>query len=347
MINVGIIGLGRISSKHIGDCSASKDARVAAVCDIDTGKLNSKGEELGIDLAHRFERYQDLIACPDVDAVEICTPNYLHCEMAAAAARAGKPFLVEKPLDVSLEATETLRDALSENNVPNMVCFSHRLKSAVRFAKEIIDQGMLGEIFTVNVAYLQSGVLIPGRRLEWRFDKPKTGSGALADLGSHLLDMAMLLNGGITSVSAQTGTAVKKRKRLDSEEYADVLVDDYCNFVARFENGASGLFNITKCAVGHGNTIKFEIFGRDGVISFNLNEPDTLDVCVGKIDVEGNGLHTVKVPERFRVNQGQMFYDLILGRSPSMVPTVEDGLRVQKVLDAVLASAEQHTVIDL
>ena len=347
MLGIGIIGLGRISGKHIGDNKASKDARTAAICDIDIEKLNTKGDELGIDQAHRFERYEDLIACPDVDAVEICTPNYLHCRMALAAARAGKPFCVEKPLDINLEATRALQEALREKSVPNMVCFTHRLKSAVRYAKEIIDEGLLGEIITVNVAYLQSGVFIPGRRFEWRFDKPQTGSGALADLGSHLLDMAMFLVGDITSVSGQTGTVVKKRKRLDSEEYADVLVDDYCNFIARFQNGASALFNITKCAIGHSNTIKFEVFGRDGIISFNLNEPDTLDVCLGKIDAEGNGLHTVKVPERYRVNQGQMFYDLILGREPNQLPTVEDGLRVQRVLDAVLASAEQHRVIDL
>lgn len=348
MVRIGIVGVGGIGyGRHIPDIIASEDGKVVAICDIDEERLKYVGDKLHLDAAHRFVHYTDLIACPDVDAVEICTPNYLHCEIALAAVKAGKPVNVEKPLDVNVEATLALQQALQESKVPNMISFSYRFKSAVRYAKEILDQGMIGEIININAAYMQSGAFIPGRRLEWRFEKEKAGSGALGDLGSHLIDMAMLLFGDIKTVSATMGTVVKQRKRLDGEEYADVLVDDYCNFIAEFANGASGLFNITKCAIGHSNTIKFEVFGRDGVISFNLNQPDTLDVCIGKIDAEGFGIHTVKVPDRYKACQGQTFIDLVKGKETPLLPTIDDGIKCQRVLDAIQRSAEQQRIITL
>lgn len=348
MVGIGVVGVGGIGAGcHIPGIQATANGRVVAICDIDPEKLKRVGDQLGLDEAHRFADYRDLIACTDVDAVEVCTPNYLHCRIALAAVQAGKAINVEKPLDVDFEATQALAKELEARKVPNMVCFSYRFKSAVRYAKEILDQGLIGDIFTVNVAYQQSGALIPGRRLEWRFEKEKTGTGALGDLGAHLVDMAMLLCGDIKTVSAQMGTAVKRRRRLDSEEYADVNVDDYCNFVAQFANGASGLFSITKCAIGHSNTIKFEIFGRDGVLSFNLNEPNTLDVCIGKIDVESNGLHTIQVPVRYRVDQEQTFVNLVEGKETPLLPTIADGIRCQKVLDAVQRSAETQTVVSV
>lgn len=347
MVRVGVVGVGGNGSGHVRRTSAIKNAEVVAICDIDPIKLKNIGDQFGIAEDHRFLDYKDLIACPDVEAVEISTPNYMHCEIALAAVKAGKPINVEKPLDINVERTKELAEELEKTGIRNMVCFSYRFKSAVRYAKDILDEGLLGDIYTVNIAYQQSGALIPGRRLEWRFEKEKAGSGTLGDLGSHLIDMAMLLCGNIKSVSAQMGTAVKSRRRLDSEEYADVNVDDFCNFVAQFESGASAVFSVTKCAIGHSNTIKFEVFGSKGVISFNLNEPDTLDVCVGKIDVESNGLHTIQVPARYRVDQQETFINMCEGIETPLLPTVADGVKVQKVLDAVILSAETQRVVNI
>lgn len=348
MVGVGVVGLGRIAVyKHIPDILSSVGGRVTAICDIDKAALNRAGDKLNIDASHRFERYEDMVLCKDVDAVDICTPNYMHCPIALFAVRAGKPVNVEKPLGVSLEDTLALQAAMRETDTPGMMCFSYRFMKAVRYAKEILDQGLISEILNINVAYLQSGALIPGRRLEWRFDRAKAGSGALGDLGAHLIDMAILLLGDIKGVSARMGTVVKRRKQLTCEEYADVTVDDYCNFIAEFSSGASGVFNISKCAIGHSNTIRFEIFGRDGVISFNLNQPDTLDICIGKIDVECSGLHTVTVPERYSACQGHAFIDMVMGKQTPLLPTISDGVNCQRVLDAVMLSAESEAVVRL
>lgn len=142
---------------------------------------------------------------------------------------------------------------------------------------------MIGDIVNIDVQYLQSGAFIEGRRLEWRFVKEYAGSGALGDLGVHLLDLATFLAGDLKRVSAHTKTVVNKRKKLDSEEYAPVEVDDYTSFIGEMESGAMANFLITKCAIGNSNTIKFDVYAKKGVISFNLNNPTELSVCIGEI----------------------------------------------------------------
>ena len=342
MKRIGIIGLGGIATKHIKELLAVKNCAITAICDIDGNTLKRRQAELSIPKEHCFTDYRDLIACDAVDAVEICTPNYLHVEMALAAIRAGKPVNIEKPLSTDLPTAEPLRTALQERNAETMMCFSYRFMPAVRYAKWIIDQGLLGEIVSVDVAYLKSSGLWEGRRLEWRFEKAKAGTGVLGDLGVHLIDMAELLVGKITEVSAMTKIVVKERKRLDSEELAPVETDDYCSFLAKTETGALESFIITRCAIGNQNTIKFDIYGTQGVVSFNLNDPNVLNVCVGEVDRMSESLHTVKVPAKFSITQEQAFVDMLEGKNCAYFPTVADGLRSQQILDRLLLSAKEH-----
>ena len=213
--------------------------------------------------------------------------------------------------------------------------------------------------YTTEVATIENGWLtIHGlysattRRHIGSFVKEYAGTGVLGDLGVHLIDMMRLLVGDVKSVSAMAGIVVKKRPRLDSDELGDVETDDYCNFIAEVEDRASGesvpaTFSITRCAIGHTNTIKFDIFATDGTISFDLNNPQILKVCIGEIDKNGNGLHTVNVPEKFKINQEQMFVDMVNGKDCELLPTVEDGIECQKILDALLESSETGKRITL
>ena len=213
------------------------------------------GDRLNIPHNRRFTDYRQLIACEDVDAVEICTPNHLHVPMALEAVRAAKAVEAEKPLSTAYEhGAEKLFTAVKESDVPNMVCFSYRFKPAVRYAKHLMESGKLGKIINVTVEYLQSGVFIPGRRLEWRFVKEFAGSGTLGDLGIHLIDMARFLVGEFESVYAMSNTIVKERRKLDSEEMAPVLVDDITGFLARIHGGVIANFLVIKCAIGESNT---------------------------------------------------------------------------------------------
>lgn len=348
MVRIGIVGVGRIAENaHFPGICGADGGVVTAICDIDVKRLNEMGDRYNIAQNRRFENYLDLISCSDVDAVEVCTPNHLHVPIAIAAAKSGKPINVEKPLSVNLADANKLGNALKENSVPNMMCFSYRFKPAVRYAKEIMNRGLLGDILSVNVAYLKSSAFWEGRRLDWRFIKEYAGTGVIGDLGVHLIDMAQFLIGDMTRVCAKAGIVVKQRKKLDSEELGNVETDDYCNFMANFECGAKGLFNITRCAIGHDNTIKYDIFGTKGVISFNLNNPDELGVCLGEIDAESYGLHTVKVPDKYKITQEQMFIDMVNGKDCQYLPTVADGLSCQKILDSLLESSEKDCWISL
>lgn len=340
---IGIIGLGGIAAgRHIPELQKASGCRITAICDIDENKLKTWGEKLDIPKELRFTDYNGLLDSGAVEAVEICTPNHLHVPMAAAAVRKGLAVNIEKPLSVSFASTEPLRAALEKNPVPNMMCFSYRFMPAVRYAKWIIDRGLIGDIISIDVAYLKSSAFMEGRRLEWRFIKEFAGTGVSGDLGVHLIDMAELLAGKISEVSAVTDIVVKKRRRTDSEEWASVETDDYCSFIADMESGAKGTFVITRCAIGQQNTIKYDIYGTKGVISFDLNHPDVLGVCVGEVDLASEALHTVKVPKKYFITQEQAFVNMLNGSTGDLFPTIADGLRGQRILDAIEESDSGH-----
>jgi len=347
-VRIGIIGVGGIAkSVHIPEIQKSKGGKITAICDIDEQALYDVGEQLGIDENYRFKDYRDLIACDVVDAVEICTPNYLHVPMALDAIHAGKPVNVEKPLSINYLEAKKLEDALAVKSIPNMMCFSYRFKPAVRYAKWILEKGLIGKVLSVNVEYLKSSAFWEGRKLDWRFIKKYAGTGVLGDLGVHLIDMTRFLIGDVESVCATTGIVVKERQRIDSNEMGKVETDDYCNFLANIRGGVAGTFVITRCAIGHNNTIKYDIFGTEGVISFDLNNPEILGVCIGEVDVKSFGMHNVKVPAEFYVTQEQTFIDLVNGKECKYLPTVKDGIECQKILDALLQSSEENRWVAL
>ncbi len=347
-VRLGIIGMGGIANgAHLGGLSSVKNAVVTAVCDIDDGRLNAAGDKLGIPAERRFRDYHDLIACDEVDAVEICTPNHLHAEMAIAAFKAGKPVNLEKPMGLDMSEALAIKAAEENSDVFGMMCFSYRFKAPVRYAKYLIDKGEIGNIISVNVEYLKNSALWEGRRLEWRFVKELAGTGVLGDLGVHLIDMTRLLVGEFTSVSCDVQTVVKRRQLLDSDEWGDVTTDDICNFVAKVNEEIPVTFSISRCCHGHANTIKFDIFGDKGIISFDLNNDSILKVCIGEADINGNGLHTVNVPAKYRVSQEQCFVDACLGKKANHFPGIDDGVASQKVLDALLSSAVEGKRVNI
>lgn len=348
MVRIGIVGVGGIANgAHIPQILQANGGKLVAICDIDESRLEQTGDRYDIPREYRFKNYIDLINCDIVDAVEVCTPNHMHVPIALEVIKAGKPVNVEKPLSVSYDAANVLEDYADDSSVKSMMCFSYRFRPAVRYAKEIIEKGRLGDIVSVNVEYLKSSAFWQGRRLEWRFIKEYAGTGVLGDLGVHMIDMARYLVGEFDSVCAKTSITVKERMKLDSDELGQVETDDTCNFLVDFKNGASGIFAITRCALGNDNTIKYAIYGTRGVITFNLNNPDELSVCLDEVDIESNGLHTIKAPARFNLSQEQAFIDLVAGKRCADLPDIKEGLRCQKILDALLYSSEHNTWVKL
>lgn len=345
MLKIGIIGLGGISKKHIKEILANKDARICAICDIDEARLKAVGAQLEVPEEYRFTDYRELIHCPQVEAVEICTPNYLHIPMAMEVVKAGKALELEKPLSVDYKGVDELVSAIEEKGIVNMTCFSYRFMPAVRYAKHLIETGKLGKIINVDVAYLKSSGFWAGRRLDWRFVKEYAGCGVIGDLGVHLIDMTRFLVGDFQSVYASTEIVVKKRQKLDSDEYADVETEDVATFLAKLEGNVKANFLISRCAIGNSNTIKYEIYGTEGVLRFNLNDPNELTLCIGEVDRETDSLHTVKVPKAYYCGQEDTFIRAALGQQAENFPSVREGAMCQKVVDALLESARTDTVV--
>ena len=212
---------------------------------------------------------------------------------------------------------------------------------AVRYAKRLVEEGAIGEIVGLNVAYLKSSAFWEGRRLEWRFVKEYAGSGVVGDLGIHLIDLAQLLAGNMTRLCATREIVIPKRPLLDREEMGNVETEDSCSFLAYFENGAHGSFHITRCAIGHANTIRYDVYGTRGSISFDLNDPKILNVCTGEGDPKDYQGKTVAVPKEFFLTQEQAFVNAVRGDRDTLFPRLEEGVQGQKIVDAILQSSEE------
>lgn len=346
-IRIGSVGIGGISRHvHLPGIERSPDLELVAVCDIDPEALRYARERYGIDEAHCFTDYRDLIACPDVDAVDISTPNHLHCAIALCAARAGKPYAVEKPLGLNEAETAELAAATAESGVKSMVCFSYRFKASARYARDLIARGLLGELYHVDAQYYQAwGLPHCNTKLVWRFEKQYTGSGALGDLGSHALDLVRFVTGQeYTRVLAHAGTFIGARERLDGSGMGRVDVDDFANYMAELSGGAAATFRITRFGYGRGNYQTIEVYGSRGALVYKLDHaaPDTdeIEICIGEASAEAHVFTKLPIPDKYKVDQMQSFADLLLGKGDGLAAEVQDGDKNQRMMDAVLRAAE-------
>jgi predicted dehydrogenase len=346
-IRMGVIGTGGISESHIRGITSSQDAVLVAISDVDPSMLKIKGDKYLIPESHRFLDYKELLHCPDVDAVSICTPNNMHYPIAKEAILNKKPFALEKPVTLVHEEAIELQKLASEYNIPNMVCFSYRFKGAARYAKWLIEQGYLGDIYHVYAQYLFFTSIVGDKPLLWRFRKELAGSGALGDLGSHMVDLTRFLVGDFKAVCGHSGTNIKSRKQLQSDEYGDVTVDDYCHFMAKLDSGIAANYSITRCAFGRFNYQRFEIYGSKGGLVYHLDDADTLEVCLGDVYGQARSYQALPIPPQFQTNQMQSFFDIINGKGDGLAATIEDGVINQLLLDKILASAADLKWIQL
>ncbi len=346
-IRIGVVGVGGIArGAHIAPAQEIEGVRITAICDIDEAKLLEMGEKLNIPADHRFLDYHDLIALEDVDAVEVCTSNDVHVPIALAAVKAGKHVNIEKPLGLSADQARELAAYPRAEAQVAMMCFSYRFMPAVRYAKHLIEEGLLGDITGVQVAYLKESAMWEGRGMEWRFEKHRAGTGVLGDLGVHLIDMTQLLAGKITSVCGKTRIVVEERPYPDGT-MGKVETDDVCSFLATLDCGAEAVFTVTRAAWGHKNTIRFEIYGTKGALSFDLNDPTKLKAA-GTYFPEGEQeLHEIIVPAGYTVRQEQTFIDAIRGKQGMWFPSLEDGYQSQKILDALLQSSVENRWVEV
>ena len=220
--------------------------------------------------------WRALVARPDIELIDIASPNDTHLEIAIAAAEAGKMVMCEKPLGRNAEEAEKMTAAVEAAKTPNMVWYNYRRVPAVTLAKQLIDEGRLGRIFHYRAKFLQdwtiSADLPQGGTGLWRLDASVAGSGVTGDLLAHCIDTAMWLNGPIHTVTAMTETFIKERSHTITGKVEPVTIDDASAFLARFDNHSLATFEATRYARGHKALYTLEINGENASIMWDLHD---------------------------------------------------------------------------
>jgi predicted dehydrogenase len=319
--------------------------------------------------------WRALIARDDVDVVDVCTPGDTHAEIAIAALAAGKHVLCEKPLANSVTEAEAMAEAArtaQARGVRSMVGFTYRRVPAIKLARSLVAEGRLGAIRHVRAQYLQDWLIDPRAPLSWRLDKERAGSGALGDIGAHIVDLTQYITGErITGVSAIMETFVKERPVAASfdglagtagEGVGPVTVDDAAIFLGRFSSGALATFEATRFATGRKNAIRIEINGTDGSLAFDFEDMNLLHLLETSDGAKTAGFRRILVTEPehpyvaawwpaghllgyehgFTHQAVDLVNAIAEGQDPE--PSFDDGLNVQRVLAAVEDSAAKDSV---
>lgn len=375
-INVGQVGYKFMGKAHSNayrkagmffDLSA--DVRMKAICGREESWLKENGTKYG------WEEYETswekLVRRPDIDMIDITAPSNVHTEIAIAAAENGKHVFCEKPLALNSNDARRMIKAVEASGVKHQIGFNYRYAPAILLAKKLIDEGKIGKVFHFRGCYLQDWIIDPSFPLVWRLDKSVAGSGALGDLGAHVIDAARFLVGDIKKVMGHMNTFVKERPKVErmtgltatageNAEMGEVTVDDSAIFLAEFKNGAVGTFESTRFAAGHKNALTFEINGSEGSLRFDLERFNELEYF-SRNDCDGEqGFRTIGVTESMHPYIGHWWpaghiigyehtfvhqlYEFLeaIANDGATTPDFYDGLKCCQVLDAVEKSSENR-----
>ena len=347
-------------------------ARMSVVCGRDEQKVAAAAAKLG--WAEHATDWRAVVARDDIDLIDICTPGDTHREIALAALAAGKHVLCEKPLANTVAEAEAMADAAARaaaRGVRSMVGFTYRRVPAIGLARELVAQSRLGDIRHVRAQYLQDWIADPTAPMSWRLQKDRAGSGALGDIGAHIVDLTQHITGQrLTGVSALLETFVKERPLPASEGSlagvagegtGTVTVDDAALFLGRFSGGALASFEATRFALGRKNGIRIEINGSAGSLAFDFEDMNVLQFFDGGEPAETAGFRRIIVTEPehpyveawwpaghglgYEHGFTHQVVDLVTaiadGTDPA--PSFADGLQVQRVLAAVERSASDNS----
>ncbi|MGW2095666.1 Gfo/Idh/MocA family protein [Promicromonospora sukumoe] len=343
--------------------------RMRAVAGRDESAVRAAADRLGWEDA--VTGWQELLTRDDVGLVDVCTPGDTHAEIAVAALEAGKHVLCEKPLANTVaeaEAMSAAAEAAAQHGVRAMVGFTYRRVPAVALARQLVQEGRIGEVRHVRAQYLQDWLADPKAPMSWRLDKQKAGSGALGDIGAHVVDLAQHVTGeSLTGVSGLLETFVHERPEAvsssglsgvaDAGRTGKVTVDDAAVFLGRLSGGGLATFEATRFAWGRKNAIRLEVNGSKGSLAFDFEDMNLLHYYDATEESAVAGFRRIVVTEpehpyvaawwppghglgyehAFTHQVVDLMGDLAAGRQPT--PSFADGLRVQRVLDGVERSA--------
>jgi predicted dehydrogenase len=383
-LNVGMIGGGFMGKAHALAYAgmpmffwpAPAVPHRHTIVDVTDELAKDAAARLGFD--HYSSNWREVVENPEIDIIDIVTPNDSHAEIAIAAAKAGKHVICEKPLARDAKEAKTMLDAITAAGVKHMVAFNYRRTPAVALAKKYIEEGRIGKILNFRGTYLQDWSADQNSPLSWRFKKDIAGSGALGDIGTHVIDFARYLVGEITDVNALARTWIPERpiqsggidklgtvKSVGDVPKGAVDVDDEITTLLKFENGAIGSIEATRNAWGRNNFLTFEIHGEKGSLYFNYERRDELQVCFSDDPGDAKGFRTVYTGPAHPYGEGLWpipalgigygetkiieTYDFIksIAEDTEVSPNFNDGYRIAVIADAILESAEKGAWVNL
>jgi predicted dehydrogenase len=313
--------------------------------------------------------WREVVADPGIDIIDITTPNDSHAEIAIEAARHGKAVLCEKPLALNVAECEAMVAAVKKARVVNMVCHNYRRIPAIALAKQMIEDGVLGDrIFHYRARYAQDWITSPDFPLVWRLQSKIAGSGAHGDIDAHIIDLGRYLVGEIKEVCGLMETFIKERplpvegtvgrNAKASDKTGKVTVDDAVSWIGRFKNGALANLEATRFAHGRKNHITLEINGSKGSLAFNFEDMNRLEYYDAGDPADLRGFRSILVTEGAHPYAGawwppghiigyehtfvNTFADFAKAvvNGKSVQPTFADGLANQRVLEAISQSAK-------
>lgn len=299
-IRIGLVGAGWMGKAH---SSALLDAQMlfgpdygTAVFEIvaDANENSAQEAQHKIGFKRMTTNWQEVVSDPNVDLVDIATPNAFHYEVAKAALENGKHVYCEKPLSISAEQSSELAELAAKKNVINYVGYNNTMNPANAYVRELVQSGKLGKIMRFIGTYDQDQLLDETLPITWRHINKLAGCGALGDLGSHLLSVSQFIMGDIKAVNAMTTTVFPKRPRVaGSSELAEVENEDIITFMTEYANGTVGTIAASRVATGRKNYLTYEIQGTKGSVFYDLERMGEVQVYFQSDDEADRGFRTV------------------------------------------------------
>ncbi|MCL2666034.1 MAG: Gfo/Idh/MocA family oxidoreductase [Defluviitaleaceae bacterium] len=373
-INVGIVGFGFMGKTHTYGYKTMPiyydrlpfRINLRGVCDSVEETASNAKEELGF--AYATTNPLEIFNDPDIDVVDICTPNIFHKEGILAAVSAGKHIYCDKPLAANLDEAEEILNAVKNADCINQMALQYRFLPATLRAKQLINEKKIGKILSFRAVYLHSGSINPNKPIGWKQDKNFGGGGVLLDLGSHVIDLMYWLLGEYDSVIAETRVLYGKRPDKNGI-LIDINADDLALLTVRMKDGSIGTIEASKIATGTNDELRFEIHGDKGAVSFNLMEPNWLcyyDNQEPEAPLGGSkGYTKIECVQRFEKPGGlfpgpkfsigwirghvHSLYNFIdnVYKNTAASPSFQEGAYVQKVMESAYVSAQTHQWIKI
>ena len=371
-LHVGLIGHGFMGKAHSNAWRQAPrffdlpaDVCLRTICGRNARALKKSAAQFGWE--NCATDWRAVVNDPKIDLIDITTPNDSHCEIALAAAAAGKAILCEKPLALTVAEAKRMSDAVRKARVVNMICHNYRRVPAIALAREMIAEGALGDrLYHFRARYAQDWIADPEFPLVWRLRSGTAGSGSLGDIGSHMVDLGRYLVGEFREVCALSETFVKRRPLPGhSRRRARVTVDDAVSVMGRFRNGALASLEATRFAPGRKNGLTIEINGSGGSVAFDLEQMNRLQFYDARDPEKERGFREIIVTESAHPYVGHWwppghligyehsfvhtiadFVRAVVARK-NVSPNFADGLANQRVLAAIAQSARQKKWVRL